>query len=264
MGSALHNRRGGRAQRAGDVENDILAVALQTLAVAKGPVGALTLAAALRASGVEMAEATAGRYLRRLDEGGLTRSLGKRGRVITPAGLRRLRDLRMRTKLAAQGERVAEAARSRGVDDLIDLLHARRAIEIEATRLAVQRATAEELAAIVAAADQHVDCVQGQERVERAHDFHLLVAAASHNRMLAAMAEMFLDPANDLLAQLLDRIAAGAGVVEDMAHDHAQLAAALAMRDGEAAERLMRSHLDKLIRIAEAHRDGTHRRRKAL
>ncbi|TVQ34478.1 MAG: FCD domain-containing protein [Geminicoccaceae bacterium] len=245
------------------LEDRALAITLRTLATAEGPLGARTLLPALRAGGIDWAEATAGRYLRQLDEVGLTQSLGKRGRVITRAGRRRLRDLDMRTKLAAQGARVAEVVRSHDLDDLIDLLYARRAIEVEAARLAAERATAAELAAIAAAADDHVDCVQSHERVGRAHDFHLLVAAASHNRMLAAMAEMFLDPANDLLAELLDLIADDAGAVAPMANDHARLAAALAARDGEAAKRLMQSHLDHLIRLAEAHRD-TRRRPRTL
>ena len=135
--------------------------ALATLAAAGGPVGASTLMAALRAEGMELAEATAGRYLRQLDEAGLTRSLGKRGRVLTPAGRRRLNDLRLRSKLAAQGARVAAAARSRDVDDLIDLLYARRAIEVETARLAAVGARADVRGARGGAAPTHVGGSEG-------------------------------------------------------------------------------------------------------
>ena len=83
------------------------------------------------------------------------------------------------------------------------------------------------------------------------------MAKAAHNRMLDAMAEVFLEPENHLLARLLDRIADRAGTVLDMALDHEHLAAALEARDAEEAARLMREHLDKLIHVAEAHRDAT-------
>lgn len=268
-GAALHTRGGFTAEDASptrdlaemdsatsDVSDRMQLIALDMLAASDRPAGALSLAAAFQSAGIDVTEATAGRYLRQLDQAGLTRSLSKRGRVLTTAGERRLQELRMRAKLAAQGARVAAAANTRDIDELIDLLHARRAIELEAARLAATRATEEELRNIAKAASTHVDCFERDDRVELSHNFHVLVAAASHNRMLAAMAAMFLDHENDLLAQLLDRISADAGAVLDMALDHKRLVAALRSRDAAEAEAIMREHIDKLISVAVNYRDA--------
>ncbi len=235
-----------RRQDAGRLE----VIALGLLDEAAQPVGARRLAEAFRAEGIDVAEATAGRYLHRLDEVGLTHSAGKQGRVLTEAGRQRLADRRMQQEIAARSARVAAAADAHDLDALIDLLHTRRAIEAEAARLAATRATEQELLQIASAADTHVHCIETPGRIGHSHDFHLLIARASHNRMLAAMAELLLDLRNDALAQLLDRISAAAGRVLDMALDHTTLADALARRDAPEAERLMREHIDKLIGVA--------------
>lgn len=80
--------------------------ALLLLEGAHEPVGSARLAEAFRQSGIPVASATAGRYLRQLDERGLTRPKGtKLGRIITDAGRQRLRQLSLRQRQDEHGAR---------------------------------------------------------------------------------------------------------------------------------------------------------------
>lgn len=230
-------------------------IALRLLAASDGPSGALSLAAAFRQAGIDVAEATAGRYLRQLDERGYTRSLGKRGRVLTPEGEDRLSALIRSSSLAGHGARVTAAVAGHSLQQLIDLLHVRRAVEIEAAGLAAQRATDEEIDALLAAGRRHVDCVDTSESVPVAHGFHELVSRASHNEMLAVMTEMLLDPRHDPLAKLLDDIANDTGTTLSMALDHPRIAEAIRARDATAAEDAMRRHMDRILAVVCGYRD---------
>lgn len=238
------------------LEDRMQLIALRVLAEAEGPSGALSLAGAFRSAGIDVAEATAGRYLRQLDELGFTRSLGKRGRILTPQGEDRLAELVQSGSLAAHGARVTAAVGGSTIQQLIDLLHVRRAVEIEAAGLAAQRATEAEVAEIVAAAMQHVDCVEASSRAVSAHNFHELISRYSHNEMLAAMTMMLLDPRHDPLAKLLDHIADNTGTAMSMALDHPRIAEAIRERDPAEAEHAMRRHLDKLIAVVRGYRDS--------
>jgi DNA-binding GntR family transcriptional regulator len=226
------------------------------------PVGARRLAEVLRAEGFDLAEATAGRFLRSLDEAGATISIGKQGRVLTESGRQRMEKLRLRGELAAHGALVAAAAEAQDLEELTDLLHARRAVESEAVRLAVRRATEAEIAAIAQAALDHAGHVDAPDRIARAHAFHMLLVRASHNRMLTAIAGLLLDLRNEKLALLLDRLAEAAGMIGDLAQDNHEIVDALRARDADRAERAVRRHMDKLIAVpAGAPRKGGRRGR---
>jgi GntR family transcriptional regulator, transcriptional repressor for pyruvate dehydrogenase complex len=237
------------------IEDRMQLIALQVLAEAGGPSGALSLVSAFRNAGIDIAEATAGRFLRQLDELGYTRSLGKRGRVLTDMGEGRLSQLQLNKSLAAHGARVTAAVGNNDIDQLIDLLHVRRAVEAEAAGLAAARATPEEIDRIAHAATMHVHCVEDDNRVELSQNFHALVSTYSHNQMLGAMTAMLLDPQHDPLAKLLDRIADTSGTVLPMAIDHEEIAKAIQERDSAKSEQLMRVHIDKLIATVMHYRD---------
>lgn len=233
--------------------------ALALLADSDEPIGSARLAEGLRRGGIAVAEATAGRALRRLDERGLTRALGgKRGRVITEAGRERLAALRDALRQDEHGARMRRAVAATEVDELMDLLSVRRAVETEAARLAASRASDEELARIAALSQRHVHAVgAGYDTVEPSMHFHRLIAEASHNRMLIAVALLLLDPANEPLEKLLGQIALATGATLDQAHDHITLAEALYARDAQATERAMRAHMDNLIAAVEGYRART-------
>lgn len=227
-------------------------IALVTLAASEGPVGASRLVEELRQHNIKLSEATMGRYLRLLDRRGLTRPVGKLGRLLTENGRARLHHLEF---MERQGERSAVlfgATTPTDVVELLDLLYTRRAVEPEAARHAALRATDKERAAIRAVADAHVHhVVDGTDHTTVALDFHRLVAEASHNKMLKAVAGFTLDSSNSSLAILLDDIAAEVGAQFVFAHEHRAIIDAIIAREPEAAEAAMREHLDDLIRIVQ-------------
>jgi GntR family transcriptional regulator, transcriptional repressor for pyruvate dehydrogenase complex len=230
-------------------------IALETLACADGPLGASRLVEVLSQHDIDLSEATAGRYLRSLDRRGLTRPIGKLGRLLTEEGRTRLKQLEILQRQGEQSALLVGAATPVDVDELIDLLYVRRAVEPEAARHAALRATDQERDAIRAVADSHIHHVMGgTDHAEAAIDFHRLVARASHNKMLTAVASLTLDPSNNPLSTLLDVISIEAGAHFAFAHEHRDIVEAIIARQPHRAEVAMREHVDDLIRVVQEYR----------
>lgn len=235
------------------VENGRLNLELQALFVlaeAEEPIGSLRLCEALRDAGFDVAEATAGRLLRQMDRVGFTRAVGTRGRVLDAAGEHRLTELRRIRAQNEQSEQLVQAINASRVEEVVDLLQARRAVETETSRLAAERATNDELEQIIVAAGLSHDCgTDADARIGSSHAFHLLIAEASHNPLLIAVLRMLLDPMHDTLADLMDKMAIP---VDDQTptafvDDHARIADVLRERDSDAAAAMMGAHFDRLI-----------------
>lgn len=226
-----------------DVEKEL--VALSLLDGAAAPVGAFRLVEAFKEHGIGMSEATAGRFLRQMDEQGYTETLTKRGRILTSCGYQRLDELRLRKKTSLYSEKVTRAARPEGREDLIELLYFRRAIESQAAWLAATRATEEEIKQLHHSAHTHLHCAESDHRGQAAQNFHVLVGKASHNRMISVMVELFYEPGYGSLSMLLDRSLAGN--LKLIAQDHLQLAKVIEERNAQQAEAIMREHFDKFI-----------------
>lgn len=244
----------------GESTNEMELVTLTVLAEAEEPVGSIRLMETFHRTGIMVAEATVGRYLRQLDERGLTESPNaKKGRLITAAGRQRLAQLQILQRQDRHGARLQDAVKATDLRELIDLLYVRRAVEIEAARLAATRATDEEIAQLATFAEAHIDRVsEDHEITEPSMNFHRMIAEASHNRMVIAVTLLLLDPANDPLEKILETIALDTGMMIDHASDHLELAAALQARDPQAAETTMRHHMDKLIHAVEEYRPEEH------
>lgn len=232
-------------------------VALTLLDESSDPVGAARLAAAWHRVGLPGAEATAGRFLRRLDQRGLTYiHRSTKGRLLTEQGRERLLHLRQRHRLDQRGAELAKAINVTESSDLIDLLVVRRSVETEACRLAATRASDQEIAQLVLVASAQVNAVSdGHETTAPSMNFHRLIAEASHNRMLIAVALLLLDPTNDPLERMLADIANESGATLDQARDHVMLADALQRRNAQGAEQAMRRHMDKLIESVDVYRN---------
>lgn len=235
-------------------------IALATLAAAEGPVGASRLSEELSRHDIDLSEATVGRYLRTLDRRGLTRPMGKLGRLLTEDGRARLRQLELLQRRGEQSAVLLGAAAPADIDELIDLLYARRAIEPEAARHAALRATDDERVAIRAVANSHIHHVMdGTDHGSAALDFHRLVAEASHNKILTAVAGLTLDSSTSSLSTLLDFISTELGAQFTFAHEHSDIVDAIIARDADRAEAAMRQHVDDLIQVVKEY-SGRHPR----
>lgn len=250
---------GGHVIRASNAEGTELTV-LDLLATAEGPIGSPRVVERLASAGIDLAEATAGRFLRQLDRRGLTTRVAKRGRVLTEAGWVRLRELQLRERLHGHNDELFRAIEATDVDALLDLLYVRRALEPEAARLAALRATPEERALIHGLAHTQMRVVvQGGsagDAGDTALQFHRVVAEACHNVMLVSVARLVLDTTNDPMAKLLDAIAEQTDTHRAFAHDHDGIAAAIREGDAAGAEREMGDHIDDLIEIVDRYKSS--------
>lgn len=232
-------------------------IVLETLANADGPVGASRLVEGLRQNEIEVSEATAGRILRSLDTRGLTRQESMLGRLLTDAGRARLKELRILQRQDEQTALLVGAASPADIDELIDLLYVRRAVEPEAARHAALRANSDERAALQRLADSHLhQVVDGSGSEEVALNLHRLVARASHNKMLTAVAGLTVDPSTSGLSTLLDLISSEADAQHVFAHEHQEVVNAILARDPDRAEAAMREHIDDLIKVVRDYRQS--------
>lgn len=242
-------------------------IALSTLAEAGQPVGSMRLAEAFQQAGHDLAQATAGRFLRQMDVLGLTDGEGgKRGRVITEKGLARLEELRGKMTLRQNSSRLMDAATINDLSDLHELLLVRRAVESEGARLAAERASDAELAEIVKLAQSHVRDVRAHRvpDAETSQRFHRCIAEASHNPVLVSVALVLFEPANPMLLGVMENVSVSSSMVASYANEHLELAEALAARDATQSEELMYSHITHMIAPVAERLSGADRRDKRL
>jgi DNA-binding FadR family transcriptional regulator len=231
-------------------------VALELLRDSEGPVGNQKLVSALRQAGFGIAEATAGRVLRDLVSRGLARTLGKRGRVPTPAGYAMVEDLRRGMSRRQRSARLMDVASVEDAKSLRDMLLVRRAVEPEAARLAATQASEEDILKLNSFAQAHCAApIEGGSRVEPAVCFHCQLMRSSHHGMLTEIGLLAIEQSD---TPLLDRIAHNAGTEQRskraiareaalLAQDHQAIVEAIRRRDPAAAERRMRAHIDRLL-----------------
>ncbi len=123
-----------------------------------------------------------------------------------------------------------------------ELAEARLALETSAVRLATERATAEDLAALQAALGEVADSAS------RSVDFHFALVRSAHNTALLVM----WSATRALLQEAFDTLhARQPDMVEVARRVHRQLYKAIEKRDAEAAVRLMRDHLYDFAARAE-------------
>ena len=238
------------------LEERMQLIALRVLAESGGPSGALSLASAFRNAGIDVAEATAGRYLRQLDELGYTRSLGKRGRMLTLQG----ENSAGGTRPERQPRRPWRTSYGRSRRQHDRAAH-RPAACAPGGRDRGGRASGAACDGYRGRGNRRGGGAACRLRRDQqpggiSHNFHELISRYSHNEMLAAMTMMLLDPQHDPLVKLLDHIADDTGTAMSMALDHPRIAEAIRERDSGEAEHAMRRHLDKLITVVLGYRDS--------
>lgn len=222
--------------------------ALKELRAATGPVGARYITARFAATGLDVSESTTNRLLRRLDELGLTRSNGRKGRGLSPLG-RSLADRFAFQDVRGEG---LEALAVTTLADLQDLLVARRGVERETVRAVVASATDDEvrrLGAILDGAD--LGPIPDRDTAPGIR-FHLALTVFTGNRSLAALGKILLDDDAHEHERLLDVLTASTGGRGTSSNEHREILAAIMARDSEAAETVMVRHLDRLIAAANA------------
>ncbi|MEX0604275.1 MAG: GntR family transcriptional regulator [Marinobacter sp.] len=131
-------------------------------------------------------------------------------------------------------------------DELIELYHIRETMEGLAARQAAERMTDAEIADLYATLDSHetmIEQAHGQAyyQGEGDYDFHHRIATGSRN---AKLAQMLLGDLYYMVRMYRYRLSTSAGRPHKALGEHRRIVEAIAQRDGELAEFLMRRHIN--------------------
>lgn len=213
------------------------------------PIGARMAAQHLKELGVSVSEATVSRIFARLDDMGYTRPVGRKGRTATEEG-GAAAEAALRDEIT--NARFQDALDIRELDQLLDLLHARRGVERESVLLAAARASDRDLLALRSNVDQYSRAVQeGRIAGKHGNEFHRLLVDASHSPLLKTMSGLLLGERLEALEPVLVMVTSGHGSVGTAPPEHTAILDALERRDGEAAQRVLDAHLTRLIQEVE-------------
>ena len=133
-------------------------------------------------------------------------------------------------------------------DLLVDLIQVRKTLEAEATQLAAQNATEEDLEKIESYAQKRADLCERyhddlnavrQELNALDYNFHKSIAEASKNKVIAA----FILSIHSTFTEHQNRVAAKSSISSAVNQKHFEIVAALKKRDGNLARALMHEHL---------------------
>lgn len=132
---------------------------------------------------------------------------------------------------------------------IAEVMEARQFIEVLLAQLAAERATDEDVEALRNALARSRDSLGNIDNsVEAGVNFHLALADATHNQVLALMYRTI----RDLYLETARRTRINPDVASDRFHDHERLLQAVIARDPEAAAQAMKEHLDKAYQILSA------------
>ena len=176
----------------------------------------------------------------KLNEAELAEDLGM-GRGPLREALRHLEGMRLVTRIPNAGVRVVVLDRK----TLSDIYTVREALEGMACRIAATQMTDEEIAHLSALLDRHEKEIKEQKgklyaQSEGDLDFHYQIARGSRNAMLM---DMLGSEQYQLLRMCRYRTSRNAQRTKPALNQHRQIVDALAQRDGELAEMLMRRHI---------------------
>jgi GntR family transcriptional repressor for pyruvate dehydrogenase complex len=143
----------------------------------------------------------------------------------------------------------------RNIPSIIDILDARKYVEMATVFLAARNATVEEqarLGRIVVAMEEDFRNRDYVAYTKKDLEFHLAIARMSKNVLLSA----FLDNIQDLLYYLQERTHMLQGTIEKAYRFHPQIAKAIRNRDGKKAQALITAHIEAVKRAWEAYDRG--------
>ncbi len=135
--------------------------------------------------------------------------------------------------------------RRESMDEILDLLEARWAVEANVAALAAQRRTAEQLERMQDLVEQSSELVREADRdrfMQIDHDFHAVIAQAAGNQALTEI----LRSLHERSARLWKLRLLAAGDLVHTQNEHRAVVDAIAARDAAAAASAMAGHLESL------------------
>jgi len=230
---------------AADVSEELIELLL-LIDQSASPVGSRQLVRQLEKQGKTWSEATMARRLRELDDRGLTKKVGAKGRESTTSGRALALSVRRGERSAAQ---FREASTIRTADDVLHLLRARRAIEPEGARGATEALIGQNDPAVRRLVEQHRSAVRDGGPVPRklAMAFHREIARLSVNPIVRVMLDIVLSEDMDPVEDILDIVLEAHHHAAESVDEHERILAAMTAGDADHAADLMHEHLDRLV-----------------
>lgn len=129
---------------------------------------------------------------------------------------------------------------------IVEVYQVRRALEVEAARLAAEHARPDDVEALKRALDRRQRAVGGDTAafVEADTEFHRCVVAITGNSLLLALFDQFREPLGHALAALVDQ-----EPLPDTADEHAALLDAISAGDPVAAAKATIENFDVIIEL---------------
>ncbi len=211
------------------------------------PTGARTIWRQVLLHGFDVSESTVSRILNELDARGLTSALNNKGRTLTAQGRKLVEDTRVEEQRRL---RFDSARLIRTPDELLDLLHVRRGVELVAVRAAAERATPAEIARLRLLASGAENTAQPEAWFEPI-SFHKYVGHVSHSKPVQAITDALFEDKFDPQERVIYLIGRASGTWIHSGPEHELIAEAIADRNPSAAEGHMLMHLDGIIRTIE-------------
>lgn len=132
---------------------------------------------------------------------------------------------------------------------IFEMLEVRRALEVEATSLAAQRATAEDLNNIRQSLERMAVSIDDVEvGLEADLDFHMYIVGASHNSILIELAQTLINQMKETIRTTRRHRFTKADRYEETFNEHKEIYIAVASGDSNLAKSLIEAHITRVRR----------------
>ncbi|WP_255950681.1 FadR/GntR family transcriptional regulator [Streptomyces odontomachi] len=136
-----------------------------------------------------------------------------------------------------------------------EVTEARLVFELGIVPLIVERATEEDIEALLALCDQHIEAMErGEYTMEMSAAFHIQVASSTHNAAIRMLVESFHGP---LLMSLRQAQSVEPKMGKLGSREHRAFVEAVAARDVAGATATMRAHLERTASRVRADADAS-------
>lgn len=233
----------------GSYQNDVLYALLAVVGSGVGPIGTRTAQRSLEDMGLSMSESSVSRRLRDLDTHGWTSRVGAKGRVLSREGRQQLTDAQRTAPIKAATGPLVDV---KDVQDVLDLLVARQAVESAAAGDAAMHSAPEDVESLQPMLDNHRVLIDsGRLSEQPGLQLHRQVAAIAPNSKLKVLTGLMLAPHLDGVEAVLDLILGSKAHQQSSLEDHQEIVDAIVRRDSERAQKAMNDHFVRMVAATE-------------
>jgi DNA-binding FadR family transcriptional regulator len=140
-----------------------------------------------------------------------------------------------------------ELALRRDADAAVELVEARKAIEVHTARLAAQHATEEDMESLAGCIEQLAQAETLEDFVEADIAFHAMLASVSRNSILAELVTALEEPLRASRVRSVQGVLERGASLESSVDEHRAIQNAVVAHDPEEAAAAMNRHLNEAL-----------------